>query len=237
MVGLDAVTKTYGDVVAVDDVSLEVGDGQFHCLLGPNGSGKTTLIRLVLGLDQPSAGRIDRGDAVIGCGFQQPSFYPDLTVSENLSVFGTMLGVDDPEWRGTLTDELRLERALNRRAGDLSGGFARKLDLALALLKRPDVLVLDEPLGALDDVSKERLLGFLGRYRDAGNTILVSTHHVTDFEPYLDRVTIMHDGDVVLDSSLAALDVDGHDSLQSYYVDLVLDREGVRPTTVEASDD
>ncbi|MHB9285825.1 ABC transporter ATP-binding protein [Halobacteriales archaeon Cl-PHB] len=237
MVSVDSVTKTYGDVVAVDDVSLDVDDGQFHCLLGPNGSGKTTLIRLVVGLDQPTRGSIDRRDAVIGCGFQQPSFYPDLTVSENLLVFARMLGVDDAEWRGTLTDELRLERALDRRAGDLSGGFARKLDLALAMLKRPDVLVLDEPLGALDDVSKERLLGFLGRYRDAGNTILVSTHHVTDFEPYLDRVTIMHDGDVVVDSALDALDREGHDSLQAFYVDLVLDREGVRAPTATPTDD
>lgn len=237
MVHVDAATKTYGSVVAVDGVSLAVGEGQFHCLLGPNGSGKTTLIRMVLGLDQPSDGRIDRGDAVIGCGFQQPSFYPDLTVSENLAVFATMLGVDDPEWRETLSEELRLGRALDRRAGDLSGGFARKLDLALAMLKRPDVLVLDEPLGALDDVSKERLLAFLGDYRDAGNSILVSTHHVTDFEPYLDRVSIMHDGDLVLDSPIDSLDVDGHDSLQEYYVDLVLEREGADVATVSQTDD
>jgi ABC-2 type transport system ATP-binding protein len=225
LVFFDTVTKRYGSVVAVDDVSLAVEPGQYHCLIGPNGSGKTTLIRLLLGLARPSAGRVDRDAASVGCGFQRPNFYPTLTVRENVDVFARMAGTRDADWRAELLAELRLDRALDRTAGDLSGGFARKLDLALALLDRPDLLVLDEPLGALDDVSTERLLGFLERYCDAGNTVLVSTHHVGRFEGTLDRVTIMHRGRVALDADPATLDLAGYDSLQDYYVDLVLDRE------------
>jgi ABC-2 type transport system ATP-binding protein len=225
MLELDGVRKAYGDVEAVDGVSLRIGGGQFHCLIGPNGSGKTTLLRLLLGLTNPTAGTVSVPDGTVGCGFQEPNFYPGLTVRENIDVFASLVGAPDGEWRRELVSQLRLERALDRPATDLSGGFARKLDLALALLKRPDYLLLDEPLGALDDVSKDRLLAFLDDYAD-GHTVVVSTHHVTDFEPFLDRVTVMHEGQAVLDRDRAAIDPDGAGSLQEYYVQLVLDRAG-----------
>ena len=224
MIELESVRKEYGDVVAVRDLTLSVGGGQFHCLIGPNGSGKTTAFRLLLGLAQPTAGTLSVEGGTVGCGFQRPNFYPDLTVRENLSVFASLVGSPGREWRETIVDELRLRRAMDRPAHDLSGGFARKLDLALALLKRPDYLLLDEPLAALDDVSKERLLDFLSAY--AGDaTVLVSTHHVGDFEPYTDRLTVMHEGRVVLDARLEDIDLDGHDSLQAYYVALVREHE------------
>lgn len=225
MLELDAVRKTYGDVTAVDGVTLSIGDGQFHCLLGPNGSGKSTLLRLLLGLTRPSSGSVSVPRERVGCGFQTPNFYPDLTVAENIDVFARMMGSVDDEWRERLVAELRLERATQRTAGELSGGFARKLDLALAMLDRPDYLLLDEPLGALDDVSKARFLEFLDGYTDDGNTVLVSTHHVEEFEGYLDRVTVMHRGRVVEDGAAAEMDLGEHDSIQSYYVDAVLERE------------
>lgn len=220
---IDSVTKTYGQVVAVDGVSLHVGGGQYHCLLGPNGSGKSTLMELVLGLTRPSAGRIDRPEGEIGCGFQEPEFYPGLSVRENIRVFARLVGATDWEWNRTVVSELRLGRALDRQAGDLSGGFARRLDLALALVKKPAVLLLDEPLGALDDVSKAQLLELLNRYAGE-HTVLVSTHEVSEFAPDVDRITVLHRGELVLDREVAAIDL-GEKSLQSYYVDAVLARE------------
>jgi ABC-2 type transport system ATP-binding protein len=222
MMAVEGVRKTYGDVEALADVSLQLGDGEFHCLLGPNGSGKTTLFRLLLGLTNPTDGSVSPPDSV-GCGFQRPNFYPELTARENIDVFASLVGAVDGEWRRRLVSELRLGRALDRTAADLSGGFARKLDLALALLKRPEYLLLDEPLGALDDISKERLLAFLDEYAAAGRTVVVSTHHVGDFEPYLDRVTVMHDGRVLLDRDRGGLDLDGTGSLQEFYVQRVLE--------------
>lgn len=224
---LDAVSKTYGDVVAVDDVSLRFGDGQYHCLLGPNGSGKSTVFRLVLGLTQPTSGTVAVPSAVVGCGFQRPNFYPGLSVRENVRVFASLVGADDWEWNRTVVEELRLERALDRRAGELSGGFARKLDLALALIKRPEFLLLDEPLGALDDVSKERFLEFLSDYAGGDNTVVVATHQLTEFERDVDRVSVMHRGEVVFDQLTTAIDLDDHGSLQAYYVDAILAREGI----------
>ena len=223
---IDNVRKEYGNVVAVDDVSLTVSEGNFHCLIGPNGSGKTTMFRMLLGLTNPTAGSISIPDSPVGCGFQEPNFYPSLTVRENIDVFASLVGGVTDEWRDTLLEELRLRRALDRTAADLSGGFARKLDLTLSLLRKPTYLFLDEPLGALDDVSKERLLAFLNGYTEDGNAILVSTHHIDDFEQYVDHVSIMHDGDLVLDRDRAAVDLGRYDTLQEYYVEMVLEREG-----------
>jgi ABC-type multidrug transport system ATPase subunit len=217
------VVKTFGEVVALDGVSMEVSPGSYHCLLGPNGSGKSTLMRLILDLASTDSGEITRPDAVMGCGFQQPNFYPDLSARENIDVFTSMVGADDEDWNQTVVDELRLGPALDREASDLSGGYSRKLDLALSLIKKPDFLLLDEPLAALDDVSKAQLLDFLDDYRQKGNTVLVSTHYVAAFEPYLDHVTLMHDGNVLFDSPMDELDID--DDLQSHYVQAILDRE------------
>jgi ABC-type multidrug transport system, ATPase component len=136
-----------------------------------------------------------------------------------------MVGADDEEWNQTVVDELRLNDELSREASDLSGGYARKLDLTLALIKQPEFLFLDEPLAALDDVSKAQLLEFLDEYTDMGNTVVVSSHYVDAFEPYLDHVTLMHDGEVLFDEPIAQLELGEADSLQSHYVQTVLDRE------------
>jgi ABC-2 type transport system ATP-binding protein len=220
---IDGVTKRYGNVLALDDCSLDVEPGGVHCLLGPNGSGKTTLLRLLLGLERPTDGTVTRTGVTVGSGFQRPSFYPSLSVRENLDVFARFrAGVSD-EWQTRLVSGVGLDPALDRRAGELSGGFARKLDLALALLHRPDVVLLDEPLGALDDVSRARLLDVLERYADGGRGVVVSTHRIGAFEPHLDRLTILDDGSVVLDRRAQQLPDGADRTLQERYVDLVID--------------
>lgn len=223
---LDGITREYGSVVAVDDLSLRIGGGQYHCLLGPNGSGKSTLMRLILGLTQPTSGTVTTADVVVGCGFQRPNFYPSLTVRQNISVFAGIVEATDWEWNRTVVEELRLTRALDRTARDLSGGFGRKLDLALAFIKRPDIVLLDEPLGALDDVSTARLLEFLSWYVEQGNTVFVSTHRISEFAGSLDRVTVLHRGEIAFDRERSAMNLDG-ESLQTEYVEEILDREGI----------
>lgn len=222
---LENVTKRYGSVLALEDCSIEFERTGVHCLLGPNGSGKTTLLRLVLGLERPTTGTVTQGDCVFGSGFQRPSFYPSLTVRENLAVFGRFHETIDPEWRERLLDGIRLGPALDRRAGDLSGGFARKLDLALALQHRPDVVLLDEPLSGLDDVSRTKTLEFLRAYADQGNGVVVSTHRVTSLAPHLDRLTVMHDGAVIFDRQRATLEIDDPAALQTRYVDMIVSRK------------
>ncbi|MFD1587090.1 ATP-binding cassette domain-containing protein [Halorientalis brevis] len=222
VVELRNVTKRYDDVTALTGVDLTVQQGTFHCLVGPNGSGKTTLFRTVLGLTTPTSGEVSLPDGRIGCGFQRANFYRGLTVAENLSVFSALVGATDDAWRAELVTTLRLDRVMDRSAAELSGGFAKKLDLALALLDKPDVLFLDEPLGDLDDVSKNRLLDFLGEYRDAGNAVVVSTHHLTEFDPLVDHLTVLYDGDVVVDADRDALSLGERDTLHELYVDRIM---------------
>lgn len=224
MTGVETVdvTKRFDDVVALREVTLSVADG-FHCLVGPNGSGKTTLFRLLLGLTRPTAGRVDRGDARLGVAFQEPSFYADLTVAENLRVFGAFVGAAQ-DWREEVVDRVRLTDALDRPAGRLSTGYAKKLDLALAVLKRPDVLLVDEPLADLDDVTKARLVEFLASYADDA-AVFAATHNLATFEPVCDRLTVLVDGEVRLDAPRGELPPD----LPRAY----LDRVGVDPGLVE----
>jgi ABC-2 type transport system ATP-binding protein len=214
------VTKRYGDVLALEECSIEISSTGFHCLVGPNGSGKTTLLRLLLGLEHPTTGAVTRSAVSVGAGFQRPSFYPTLSVRENLDVFARVNDGAHEAWRERLLDELRLRSALDRPAGDLSGGFSRKLDLALALQRRPAVVLLDEPLGALDDVAQARLVEFLEAYATDDHAVVVSTHRLGRFEGVVDRLTVLHDGAVRFDGAIPTLDLD--QSLRSWYVDMGL---------------
>jgi ABC-2 type transport system ATP-binding protein len=191
------VHKSYGAVEALRGVSLEVEPGLVHCLAGPNGSGKSTLFRIMLGLTQPTAGTVTRpAGNVVGAGFQEPAFYGSLTVAENLDVFGALSGTPGEEWVEEVVDVFELDRVRHRIAGDLSGGFSKQLDLALGLLKRPSVLLLDEPLADLDDLNQRSLLAFLREYAAAGNAVVISSHRIDELGPAIDRLTVVYDGEI-----------------------------------------
>jgi len=214
MMYLDDVSKRYGDVVALDSVSLDFEPGGIHVLAGPNGSGKTTILRLLAGLTRPSAGTLERPDAP-GYAFQRPNVYPDLTVAENLDVFASMVGAD-PEWRAELVERLRLASARHRVAAELSDGYAKKLDLTLALLKRPDTVLLDEPFADLDDLTVTHLLSLLEDYRGPERRIVVSSHRLARLTDVATRLTVVFDGEIVTDRR----DVDA-DALAAAYADAV----------------
>lgn len=219
---LRGARKRYGNLLAVEDVDLTVEPGTFHCLVGPNGSGKTTLLRMLLGLTEPSAGEVSVPDVPLGTAFQRPSHYEDLTVAENLAVFGALTGAEEA-WTETVLDRLGLDVVSDRIAGELSGGYSRKLDLALALCKEPGYLLLDEPLGDLDDVTKARLVEFLAEYRDSGHGVVVSTHNLEQFASHADRLTLVHEGRVLYDEPREAFpDRD----LQEFYVERILTAAG-----------
>lgn len=220
---LESVSRTYDGVTAVADLSLSIEPETIHCLVGPNGSGKTTLFRMLLGLANPTAGEISRPDATVGVGFQQPTFYREFTVLENVKVFGE-LAETKPAWHAEVLERLGLDRVADRRAGALSGGYANKLDLALAFLDRPAFVLLDEPLGDLDDVTRAEVVTFLETYRDEGHAVVVSTHRLDAFEDVLDRLTILDRGRIAFDAPVSEFDerFDGR-SPHEYYLDLLAD--------------
>ncbi|GFJ86439.1 ABC transporter ATP-binding protein [Phytohabitans rumicis] len=197
---------------AVRGVSFSAGRGELFALLGTNGAGKTSTLEVVEGLDRPTAGRVrvlghdpygQRSPARsrMGVMLQEGGFPPDLTTAETVRM-----------WAGTLTAARPVPEALSLvdlshraavRVKQLSGGERRRLDLALALLGRPEVLVLDEPTTGLDPESRRATWHLIRRLLGDGVTVLLSTHYLEEAQELADRLAIMHDGRIVATGSVA----------------------------------
>jgi spermidine/putrescine ABC transporter ATP-binding subunit len=205
------VSKNFGAVAVVDDVSLDIGRGEFYALLGPSGCGKTTLLRMLAGLEIPTAGRIeiDGADVTavpayrrpVNMVFQNYAIFPHLDVRANIA-FGLRkerLSTDELARR---VDEalalIRLDGYGARRAHELSGGQRQRVALARALVKRPKVLLLDEPLGALDKNLREAMqLELLDLQRNVGVTFVLVTHDQEEAMTMSDRIAVMSGGRLV----------------------------------------
>ena len=187
------VSKSYGKVKALDDVSFTVGKGEVFGLIGPDGAGKTSLYRILCSLLLPQSGTatVDGFDVVsqmkeirkrVGYMPGKFSLYQDLTVEENLKFFATLFGTTVEEGYDSIRAIYsQIERFKNRRAGALSGGMKQKLALSCALVHQPSVLLLDEPTTGVDPVSRKELWEMLAMLKEKGITIVAST-------PYLDEV-------------------------------------------------
>ncbi len=201
-----ALRKTYGDVVAVDDLTLTVARGECFGLLGPNGAGKTTTIEILEGLNAPDTGDVqvlglrwatDERELRQRLGIQlQETQLPDkLTVVETLRLFRSFYD------RGPGVDELlqvvELEAKRDGRVGKLSGGQKQRLSLACSMAGAPDLLFLDEPTTGLDPQSRRQLWDTLRRFRAGGGTILLTTHYMDEAETLCDRVAIVDRGRVI----------------------------------------
>ncbi len=207
VIEVTSLTKRYGTVTAVDDISFSVGRGETAALLGANGAGKTTTIAMLLGLLLPDSGRISvLGEdmlrhryRVLGrMNFSSP--YVDLprrlTVRQNLTVFARLYGVADPADRvAEIARELDMEAMLDRPSGELSAGQRSRVALAKALINRPDVLLLDEPTASLDPDTADRIRGYLlAHQKSTGMTILLASHNMAEVERMCSSVFIMRAG-------------------------------------------
>ena len=190
LVEVDGLSRSYGDRLALDGVSFDVADGELFALLGPNGGGKSTLFKLLSTLIPPSAGtfRVDglspardlRGlRRRLGVVFQSPSLDRKLTVLENLLVHGAVLGLGGAPLRaraGTLLERMGVADRAADRVETLSGGLARRVEIAKALLHAPRVLLLDEPSTGLDPLARRSLRSLLHELAGGGTTVLLTTH-------------------------------------------------------------
>ncbi len=208
MIEIDAVSRYYGIYKALDDVSLDIGAGEFFSLLGPSGCGKTTLLRSIAGFDTPTAGdiRID-GQSAIGVPpnrrptnmvFQNYAIFPHLNVEENVA-YGLKrlkLGTDEERQRvGKALEQVRLSALGKRKAHELSGGQRQRVALARALVMRPKVLLLDEPLSALDKKLREEMQVELRSLQKAvGITFVLVTHDQYEALAMSDRIAVMFGG-------------------------------------------
>lgn len=195
IIQLESVSKQFGSVTALDTIECTFDRQTIYGITGPNGSGKTTLFEIILRLRRPTTGVVTAPvPADIGFSFQQPRFYGDLTATENLTVFSRLTGHVDSTWKKRLIAELRLDRVAHRPARTLSGGFQKKLDIAIALLSNPDVVMLDEPLSAVDALSRDRIIELLVEHVDNGGTVILSSHNHERVDSIVDTNITLHDG-------------------------------------------
>ncbi len=201
------VTKQFNTTVVLDNVSLDILEGEIFGIIGINGSGKTTLLKLIVGYYKPTKGSISyfdtdiqklplRAKRTIGFTTQDNSFYPRLTVEENIRYFASLYGLNNNEINHHTERVLALLDILEVRhmiSEHLSGGMQRRLDMACSLVHDPKLLILDEPTEDLDPLLRRDILHLIKRINQLGTTVIITSHLLGDVEHLCDRVAILHD--------------------------------------------
>ena len=207
------LTKRYGNLVAVDRLSLRVHRGEVFGFLGPNGAGKTTTLRMLLGLVRPTAGTAavlgarpgsPEGLARVGALIEAPGFYPFLSARDNLRVMAAHARVD-PTRVGAVLDEVGLAARARDRFHTCSQGMKQRLGIASALLKDPDVLILDEPTTGLDPKGMAEMRAFIRELGSGRRTVLLSSHLMPEVEQVCHRVGVIHRGVLVKEGTVDEL--------------------------------
>ena len=188
------VARRFGSQIALEPTGIDVRAGEALALIGPNGAGKSTLLALLAGALEPSSGTIERVDGVpVGWVPQAAAFYDRLTARENLELFGRLEG--EPQYARVAEELLvRFEIPADRPAHTLSVGNRQRLNVALALLGSPRVLLLDEPTAALDPGQRRRLWETVTALRDEGGSVVFATQNLEELELYADRVAVLQRG-------------------------------------------
>ena len=203
-------TRSYGPVIALDGVSLDVPAGQLLGLLGPNGAGKTTLLQLFAGLRRPTSGTVelfggDPRDAArrrrLGCTPQETGLPPTLRVHEIVEFVAGHF--DHPVPTGELLEQFGLTGLERRQSGGLSGGQKRRLAVAVAFAGRPDLVLLDEPTTGLDVEARHALWDAVRRYHQEGGTVVLTSHYLEEVEALAERVVVIDQGRVRADGTIA----------------------------------
>ncbi|WP_246610338.1 ABC transporter ATP-binding protein [Nonomuraea rhizosphaerae] len=202
-ISVSHLAKSFGKVVAVDDLSFDVPHGAITAFLGPNGAGKTTTLRMILGLVAPTAGaatidgvpyhELDRPPRQVGAVLEATAFHPGLSAVAHLESVRIAAGLESAQVEHVL-DQVDLTEAGHRKIGGYSLGMRQRLALATALLGAPKVLILDEPANGLDPAGIRWLRGFLKAYAHQGNAVLVSSHVLSEIQQIADRVVIISGG-------------------------------------------
>ena len=216
---IDGVHKWFGSHQVLDGFSLNIEAGEIVGLLGPNGCGKSTVLNIVCQLLACDAGQVrmmgepinelgHRARALIGLCAQDCALYPDLLPAENLHFFARLYGLSDrlrQQRVAELMNSFGLEPFAATRVGKLSGGWRQRLHLAVSLVHRPKLLVLDEPTAAVDLLARMDLWRLIEGLRDSGTTILLTSHHLAEAERLCNSVALMRDGRVVAQGSVPEL--------------------------------
>lgn len=231
----DKLRKVYRDAVAVEGLDLTVEQGELFALLGVNGAGKTTTLRLLSCLTRPTGGDAllnghsirtapDEVKRIIGVSPQETAIAPGLTARENLMLMGGLYGLSREkraERIDTLTTLLGLADILRRRAGKLSGGWQRRLSIAMAMMSEPEILFLDEPTLGLDVLARSELWDVIRALKGRA-TIILTTHYMEEAEALADHVGIMRQGKLLVSDTVPRIkEMAGTDSFEQAFIRLV----------------
>jgi len=222
VIDITALYKRFGERVAVDGIDLRVPRGICYGLLGPNGAGKTTTLRMVYGVTKPTSGRIDVFGLDIaqhrrtirsrlGVTLQDNALIEPLTPEENLRVFARYHLMDEPDLSTRIEELIEFLQLASHRdvpVRNLSGGFQRRLAIALSLVNRPELIILDEPTTGLDPAVRLALWSRIRSLRNAGATVLLTTHYMDEAERLCDRVGIIANGKLIAEGAPRQLIVD-----------------------------
>jgi len=210
----ESLTKRFGSVLAVDDLSFALAPGTITGFLGPNGAGKTTTLRMLLGLVAPTSGRalvlgrpyadLDRPALSVGAVLEATDFHPGRSGRDHLRTLGRAVSLPDSRADEVLRT-VELQKAGSRRVKGYSLGMRQRLGVAVALLGDPELLILDEPANGLDPEGVRWLRDFLRAFASEGRTVLVSSHVLAEVAQTVDQVLIINRGRLVVESSLQAL--------------------------------
>jgi ABC-2 type transport system ATP-binding protein len=214
LLGARGAGRTFGQTTALEPVDLEILPGDALALVGPNGAGKSTLLALFAGALEPSVGKIERRKGVrVGWAPQRPAQYGRLSARENLELFARLEGEHEPEEAAArLLEEFDLPGKAAPSA-NLSVGNRQRLNLAIAFLGRPEVLLLDEPTAALDPEQRRRLWERTAALREAGGAFVFATQNVDEVERFAERVAALRDGRLVFVGSTDEYDRSQADTL------------------------
>ena len=229
------LVKRYKNLVAVDRLDLEIEQGELFSLLGVNGAGKTTTIKMLTCLTKPSAGdalvggysvvsKPERVKPLIGVSPQETAVAPQLTVEENLELICGIHGFPGEKTKRrveALSKQFDLDSVLHRKAGKLSGGWQRRISLAMALVSEPEILFLDEPTLGLDVIARHGLWETISALKGSV-TIILTTHYMEEAEALSDRIGIMKNGRLLASGTAAELtDIAGTDDFEKAFVSII----------------
>ena len=230
------LTKKYDDVTAVNNVNLTINDGELFSLLGVNGAGKTTLIKMLSTLTKPTSGEAfinglsinnqpDKVKEIIDISMQETAIARKLTVKENIEFYGALNGLNKNQIKERskyLYEVFDLDKVKNKLAYKLSGGWQRKLSIALALLSEPKILFLDEPTLGLDVIAKRELWKAINNLKGK-MTIILTTHYMEEAQQLADRLAIMKDGNLLFVGNKEELyKQTGKENVEEAFIDVVM---------------
>ena len=232
IITIDGVSKNYKSKKALDGVSLSVEQGELFGLLGVNGAGKTTLIKILCGLTKKSGGKItvngldldrdiDKIKEIIDISPQETAVANNLTVKENLEFFANIYNNNDANAISEIVDTFSLNEVLNQRAKTLSGGYKRRLSIAIALISNPQILFLDEPTLGLDVFARRELWSIIKKLQKK-ITIILTSHYLEEIESLCDRVAILSKGKLLNIGTIDELkQATNADSFEDAFIKLV----------------